>query len=147
MSQKSLQLEARVINLETVLAFVTESAGDLDWTGARLPNIQLVVEEAVVNVCKYAYPEGNGAIDISAEGDADSFRVRISDSGVPFDILSAPEPDLTADIAEREIGGLGCYLIRLLTDRVSYRRDGDRNTLELVFLREREPADGHGRNR
>jgi len=144
MLPRSLQLEARIVNLGSALAFVGECAAELDWAGARLPNIELVIEEAVVNVFKYAYPDGDGSVELSCAGDAESFLVRISDEGVPFDILAAPEPDLEADIEEREIGGLGCYLIRQLTDRVSYRRDGDRNLLELVFSRARETGAGLG---
>ncbi len=134
MLPRSVRLEARLENLETMLGFVAECSGSLPWTGSRAADIELVVEEAVVNICKYAYPEGNGAIDISCDGDAESFRIRISDSGVPFDLLSAHKPDLTADILEREIGGLGCFLIRTMTDDVRYRREGDRNLLELTFL-------------
>lgn len=137
MSLSSMHLEARVENLEAVLGFVTDCAGELAWTEKRLPDIELAVEEAVVNVCKYAYPEGNGSLELSAGGDDHSFFVGISDTGIPFDILSAAEPDLTAGIAEREIGGLGCFLIRTLSDRVLYRRDGERNILELTFLREK----------
>jgi anti-sigma regulatory factor (Ser/Thr protein kinase) len=137
MSQRSLRLEARIENLEAMLAFVAESAGKLGWLGERLPNIELAVEEAAVNVCNHAYPEGEGFIELSAGGSRDSFMVVINDAGIPFDILAAPEPDLTADITEREIGGLGCFLIRSLTDRVSYRREGERNILQLEFLREK----------
>lgn len=147
MPPRSLQLEARVVNLETVLTFVNEGAAELDWAARRLSDMTLVVEEAVVNVCKYAYPEGDGTVELSTWGDADAFHVSISDSGIPFDILAAPEPDLTADIEQREIGGLGCYLIRLLTDGVIYRREAGRNTLELTFLRERKPAHDPGGDR
>lgn len=142
MSLRSTHLEAKVENLEAMLEFVTGCAGELAWGEQRLPDIELVVEEAVVNVCKYAYPDGNGSLELSAGGDDHSFLVVIADSGIPFDILSATEPDLTASIDDREIGGLGCFLIRTLTDRVLYRRDGERNILELTFLRERVKKTG-----
>lgn len=138
MSLRSMHLEARVENLEVILGFVTDCAGELAWTEKRLTDIELVVEEAVVNVCKYAYPDGNGLLELSSGGDDHSFFVGISDTGIPFDILSAAEPDLTAGIDDREIGGLGCFLIRTLSDGVLYRRDGERNILELTFLRERK---------
>jgi anti-sigma regulatory factor (Ser/Thr protein kinase) len=137
MSLRVMRLEARVENLEAMLGFVTDCARELAWSEKRLPDVELVVEEAVVNVCKYAYPEGIGMLELSAGGDDHSFFVSITDSGIPFDILAAAEPDLTAGIDEREIGGLGCFLIRTLSDRASYRRDGGRNILELTFLRER----------
>jgi anti-sigma regulatory factor (Ser/Thr protein kinase) len=129
-----VKLEARIENLESILRFVAECAGSLPWTENRAADIELVIEEAVVNICKYAYPAGSGVVELTCDGDQDSFRIGISDSGVAFDILSAHEPDLTADILEREVGGLGCFLIRTMTDGVRYRRDGGRNLLDLVFL-------------
>jgi anti-sigma regulatory factor (Ser/Thr protein kinase) len=127
-----------------MLRFVADCAEELPWAVRRLSDIELVMEEAVVNVCKYAYPEENGQIDIRCEGDGSALRILIADSGVPFNILSAAEPDLSADILEREVGGLGCFLIRSMTDRVEYRRDGDRNLLELTFLPGGKPGGESG---
>ena len=61
------------------------------------------------------------------------FVVEIADSGIPFDILSLPDPDTTAEIMDREIGGLGVYFIRKMTDEVSYRRLDGRNILRVVL--------------
>ena len=62
-----------------------------------------------------------------------SFVVEIADSGIPFDVLSLPDPDTTAGIMDREIGGLGVYFIRKMTDEVSYRREEGRNILRVVL--------------
>jgi anti-sigma regulatory factor (Ser/Thr protein kinase) len=129
-----VRYEARIENLEGILRFVADCAGELPWATLRLSDIELVMEEAVVNVCKYAYPEGTGPVEIRCEGDGTALRIRIADEGVPFDILNAAEPDLSADIMERQVGGLGCFLIRSMSDGVEYRREGDRNLLELTFL-------------
>jgi anti-sigma regulatory factor (Ser/Thr protein kinase) len=127
-------MEARVENLPAILSFALECAEKLSWTEIRLADIELVIEEAVVNVCKYAYPDGDGLLEVSCQGDENSLHIRITDTGKPFDLLSAAEPDLNADILEREIGGLGCFLIRTLADTVTYHRDGEKNILELTFL-------------
>ncbi len=55
----------------------------------------------------------------------------IVDSGIPFDVLSVPPPDLDAPVMERPTGGLGIHLIKRLTDSAAYRREGGRNILEL----------------
>ena len=134
MRSRSVRYEARIENLEDILRFVADCAGELPWATPRLSDIELVMEEAVVNVCKYAYPEGTGPVEVHCEGDGTALRIRIADEGVPFDILNAEEPDLSADILERQVGGLGCFLIRAMTDGVEYRREEDRNILELTFL-------------
>jgi serine/threonine-protein kinase RsbW len=131
---RSVRYEARIENLEGILRFVADCAGELPWAVRRLPDIELVMEEVVVNVCKYAYPEETGQVEVRCEGDGTALRIRITDEGVPFNILNAAEPDLSADIMERQVGGLGCFLIRSMSDGVEYRRQGDRNLLELTFL-------------
>ncbi len=134
-------MEAQVENLPAILRFLVECADRLSWTENRLADIELVIEEAVVNVCKYAYPDGDGLLEVSCQGDESSLHIRITDTGNPFDLLSVAEPDLSADIMEREIGGLGCFLIRTLADDVTCRRDGERNVLELTFLPGKKKGD------
>ena len=92
----------------------------------------LAIEEAFVNVCNYAYPDHKGLIEVSCDKVDDSLVVEISDKGIPFNILLLPDPDISLDIADREIGGLGGYFIRRFTDSVSYRREDEKNILRLV---------------
>ncbi len=67
----------------------------------------------------------------------DSFVIEIIDSGVPFDITSLEDPVVTADISEREVGGLGGLLIRKLMNRAVYRREGNKNILRLTVQHDR----------
>jgi len=62
------------------------------------------------------------------------FVIEIRDKGIPFDSLSHPDPDITADIGNRETGGLGIFLIKKVADEVRYSRNGDMNVLTIVFL-------------
>ncbi|NMC75623.1 MAG: ATP-binding protein [Geobacteraceae bacterium] len=134
MPPRSVRYEARIENLAGILEFVTECAGEIPWAARRLPDMELVVEEAVVKVCRYAYPQGGGEVEVRCDGDDTAFSVLISDEGTPFNVLEAKEPDLSADILEREVGGLGCFLIRSMSDRAEYRREEGRNLLKLMFL-------------
>jgi len=52
-------------------------------------------------------------------------------------MTSLPDPDLTADIDERKMGGLGVFFIKKLTDEVRYRREHDRNILNLIIKKEK----------
>lgn len=137
MKQQTLQVEARIENLPAILEFTGTCATRAGFGAKRLAEVELVIEEAVVNICKYAYPGETGLIEITCRGDREALVVHITDTGVPFDLLAVAEPDLDADISDRQIGGLGCYLIKTLADEVISRRDGGRNVLELSFLAER----------
>lgn len=116
-----------------VLDFVTEAAAVAGLHPARLLHLQLAVEEVMVNICTYAYQVPPATVTISTSVAAGRFSVEITDKGVPFDPCTAPEPDCTADLAHRPVGGLGILLVRRMMDEVHYRRDHDQNILTMAI--------------
>jgi serine/threonine-protein kinase RsbW len=97
--------------------------------------LELAVEEAVVNICLYAYEVPPGELLVRIESGEERFVVDLIDEGVPFDPLAVEEPDLRAPAEERKVGGLGIFLVRRVMDEVAYRRDGSSNILRLVIRR------------
>lgn len=105
----------------------------LGFDEAYRNRLNLILEEALVNVIDYAYPEGeSGEIELRILHDAAGKIIfRISDSGTPFDPTLGGNADIQADIEERTIGGLGIFLIKNLSDNVSYSRVDGRNVLTI----------------
>jgi anti-sigma regulatory factor (Ser/Thr protein kinase) len=130
----SLIRSAKLENLDTIVGFVEEYADSCGLASKRKFGLLVAIEEAFVNICHYAYPVGAGDVKLTCSCDEEDFAVEIADSGIPFDVLSAPEPDTAAGITDRAIGGLGVHFIRKMTDEVSYRREAGRNILRLVLL-------------
>ena len=97
--------------------------------------LELAVEEAVVNICLYAYEVPPGELLVRVDSAEGQFVVELIDEGVPFDPLGVEEPDLVAPAGERQVGGLGIFLVRRVMDEVAYRRDGSSNILRLVIRR------------
>ena len=122
---------ACIDNLDKVIDFVEVCADRVGLKGMRKSRMLVAIEEAFVNVCHYAYPGGEGKVELACGSEGDVFVVEIADNGVAFNVLSLPDPNTTADIMERKIGGLGVYLIRRLTDDVSYQRKDGRNILRI----------------
>jgi serine/threonine-protein kinase RsbW len=133
MESETLIRAANLENLDAMVGFVEEYADRCGLDPKRKFGLLVAIEEAFVNVCHYAYPGGGGDVELVCGCDGGSFVVEIADSGIPFDILSLPDPDTTADIMDREIGGLGVYFIRKMTDEVSYRRAEGRNILHIIL--------------
>jgi anti-sigma regulatory factor (Ser/Thr protein kinase) len=99
----------------------------------RVTEIELAVEEALANICLYAYPDSSGEVEVRCVRDeTQHFLIELIDTGVPFDLLARSAPDLTVGTAQRQIGGLGIPLILALMDHVTYYREGDRNILRLA---------------
>jgi anti-sigma regulatory factor (Ser/Thr protein kinase) len=129
----SLKLLAKVAHLPQWTQFIVACAQEQGLPTKRLQDIELALEEALVNVCQYAYPETAGEVEVTCTVDAQQrFIIDIVDQGIPFDPLSLAAPALTDDLADRQVGGLGVFLIRRLMDEVSYRRVDDQNILQLI---------------
>jgi anti-sigma regulatory factor (Ser/Thr protein kinase) len=130
-----MQCTATIENLHLVTDFIEECADRFGLETSKKFGLLVAVEEAFVNICSYAYPDAEGETEVFCATEGDAFVFEVADSGSPFDILSLPEPDTTLDIMDREIGGLGVYFIRRLTDDVSYRRENGRNILRMALQR------------
>lgn len=128
-----IKLPAKLENLEMLVRSVTACAREHGFSDNNLPVIELAVEEAFVNICKYAYHDGEGAVEIRCKLDDDRFIIEIIDWGMPFDITSLPDPDITQNISERKIGGLGGFFIKKMADDIRYRREDNKNILTLVI--------------
>lgn len=132
-SPAEIRVPARLDNLYKLLAFVASCAKQLGAGEERIREIDLVMEELLVNIFNYAYPERPGEVAIACRADdAGRLLVEIADEGVPFDILSRDDPDREAGIEERAIGGLGIFFVRRLVQEIRYRREGGRNILTLT---------------
>lgn len=122
---------AKVACIPEITAFVTERAELAGLNPKRIMQLELVVEEAVINICNYAYEVPPGDVVVRVYEDARKFVLEFEDRGIPFDPLAVDEPDLKAGLDEREAGGLGIFLIRRMTDEVHYRRVGGQNILAV----------------
>ena len=106
-----------------------ENAMDMEMS----MNINLAVEEAVVNVMNYAYPEGTvGEVWIDASMADGLLTITIADRGSPFDPTGKEDPDINLPAEERSIGGLGILLVRQFMDTVTYQHTDGKNILTLV---------------
>ena len=131
----TLILPARIDSLPRGLALVVECATAAGFPPQRVMEIELAVEEALANICLYAYPGSNGEVEVRCTQDeTQHLLIELIDSGIPFDMLARPAPDFTVDAAQRQIGGLGIPLIRALMDNATYHREGARNILRLTVL-------------
>jgi anti-sigma regulatory factor (Ser/Thr protein kinase) len=108
-------------NLDPIRNFVGETAEQAGFSGREVYSIQLAVDEACSNVIEHAY-EGipDGDIEIICDVRPDRMTIVIHDHGREFDMSKVRKPNLSRDLEEREVGGLGVYLIRKLMDEVRF---------------------------
>ena len=125
---------AKVENLEQVLAFVDAELEKLDCSMKTQMQIDVAVEELFVNIAHYAYAPKEGTALIRVQSDEASQAVAITfiDSGIPYDPLAKPDPDVTLSAEDRQIGGLGIYMVKKSMDDMRYEYRDGQNVLKIV---------------
>ena len=130
--EKSIILANDISEITRLYEFIEEIGNDFSLSPDIVFNLNLVLEEAVVNVINYAYPkEEHQYIYLSASMKDGSIVLVLTDTGKEFDPTAAPEADITLSADERQIGGLGIFLIRQIMNEVKYERIEGKNVLTL----------------
>lgn len=119
-------------NLDQVLAFLDIQ---LESWGCPLRvqlQLDVAVEELFVNIASYAYGEKTGTAEIAMDLlPGQIIEITFRDSGIPYNPLEKPDPDVTKPAEEREIGGLGIYIVKKSMDEVLYRHEDGQNILTI----------------
>ena len=130
--KKSITLPNDVQTVPALNNFVDEVCEQAGFDMSMTMKMNLAIEEAVVNVMDYAYPEGTkGDVVVEATVDDQCLAFVIIDSGKPFDPTTKDDADTTLSAEERPIGGLGIFLVRQLMDELHYEYKGGKNVLRL----------------
>lgn len=135
--RKVLKIYNEITELSKVATLVKEVGEELQLTSELVFNLNLVLEEAVSNIIYYAYPgQLEQEIVVQAELMDKSLVFTLTDSGKPFDPTQVEEADITLSGEERQIGGLGIFLIKQIMNEVEYQRVDGKNvfTLKKVIM-------------
>ncbi len=130
---KKLVVEASDKNLDKVLVFVDEQLDALNCPAKAKIQINIALEELFVNISHYAYDPavGTAEVQVSAKSEPPAVEITFIDEGRPYDPLAKPDPDVTLSAEERQIGGLGIYMVKKSMDDVRYRYERGRNILTI----------------
>ena len=138
---RRLSLPASLDSLHHFLEFAHTGAEAADLSSADRERLDLVLEELLVNVARYAYPDGAGDVEVAyAVESPGRLLFELSDKGCIFNPLEKEEPDLAGPLENRPVGGLGIFLVRHLVDSLAYRRQNDCNVVSFRFPRPHPPG-------
>jgi serine/threonine-protein kinase RsbW len=141
-----MELKNDLAELIRLRDWFSEWSGPLSIDPKTLFHLNLVCDELITNTILYGYEAEDTAkhhIEVCLTVDGSDIELLITDDGVSFDPLSLPSADITLDLDERAIGGLGIHFVREVMDEITYERIGERNTVRLkVNGRQPEEAEG-----
>ena len=130
---EKITVEAVTENLEKVINFATEKLEEKNCPMKVSMQMELVIEEIFVNIADYAYhPEiGPATFCMEFEENPDAVLMTFIDGGKPYNPLEKKDPDINLGIEERDIGGLGIFLVKKNVDEISYQYSDSKNILSM----------------
>ncbi len=130
-NMKKMSFPAETGKLDDVLQFVGAELEKSRCSGRIQMQIELCVEEIFVNIANYAYAKRENDVLVTMKQEGDVLTLQFIDHGIPFDPLKQKTPDIKAAAREREIGGLGIFLVREKMDDVQYDYQNGKNILTM----------------
>jgi len=130
------QAEFRIKNKQDEIADLSKKIDEF-CTIHKIPKqvvfqLDLSLDELLTNTISYGFKDlEEHEIIITLELLDGTLSIEIHDDGIPFNPLEQPEPDLSQNIEERPIGGLGIYLVRNMMDVIDYRREECYNVMTI----------------
>ena len=130
---KELTIAATVENIEVVTDFVNEQLEALDCPMKAQMQIDIAIDELFSNIAHYSYNPEVGQATVRVEVVENPLAVTITfiDNGIPYDPLAKEDPDLTLSAEERQIGGLGIYMVKKSMDEITYEYKDGQNILSI----------------
>ena len=127
-----MTFEAAVESIPMVTEFVDAQLEAHDCSPKAQLQIDVAIDEILCNIAYYAYKPGTGSVTVQLEVKDGCAFLTFIDSGVPFNPLISKEPDVSLSAEERDIGGLGIFLVKKTMDELEYERHENQNVLKIV---------------
>ena len=132
-SIKRITIPAKTENIGDAINPIMDYLNELGAEHSASYKIEVALEEILVNIASYAYGDKEGTIKVEYEyiEESKTISITIIDEGKAFDPLKRNDPDTTLSAEERDIGGLGLYIVKKTMDEVKYQRINNQNVLIL----------------
>lgn len=129
-NQRRLKLPADNKNLYKMIDFLKSDMKKYNVSPKKQFNLVSAVEEIFANIAYYAY-EKSGEVIITTFVEDGVYYVQFSDKGKKYNPLKNKNPDISSDLKDRKIGGLGIFLAKKLSDKISYTYKNNQNILTI----------------
>lgn len=133
MIKHEIQIEAQREKLDELLDMIRIDLNLMCCPMDKQISLEICIEEIFVNIASYAYGEQTGMAFITEEVTNNSISLCFRDKGIPYDPLAKEDPDTTLSAEEREIGGLGVFMVKTMMDSVTYEYKDGFNCLTMTM--------------
>jgi anti-sigma regulatory factor (Ser/Thr protein kinase) len=127
-----VKIKNNIEEISRVCDKIREFCVEIGAPDEKYHDLVLILDEIVANVINYAYPDGKEhTFTLQMDKEGEYISITLVDDGIPFDPLSQEDPDVDSSIEERQIGGLGIFIVKQLSEVVEYSRVDDQNRLYI----------------
>lgn len=129
---KEITLPATVSNIAKVTEFVVAQLEEINCPPKTQIQIDVAIDELFGNIANYAYGDATGEATVRVESPIpSSIEITFIDSGVAYNPLEKQDPDTTLSAEERQIGGLGIFIVKKTMDEMKYKYEDGKNILTI----------------
>ncbi len=128
-AMKKINLVPTLDKLPEAVAFFEDTLSGADVPMKVIARVNVAVDEVFSNIARYS---GATSVTLGCALADGRVTLRFSDNGRPYDPTGKPDPDTTLSAEERDIGGLGIFMVKKTMDEVSYEYTDGLNILTLV---------------
>lgn len=132
---KEITIPAEKNNIDTINKFIDSEFKDYNYSEEFIRQIKIIVDEIFTNISSYAYTNDYSKtknMKLIIDKNPDEILLRFEDSGVPYNPLLRKKPDITLSVEKRNIGGLGIFLVKNMSDNIEYKYEHGKNILTII---------------
>ncbi|MCR5151375.1 MAG: SpoIIE family protein phosphatase [Clostridiales bacterium] len=125
--------KASIDDIPKVTEFVETELEKYGCDIKTINSINIVIDEIYSNISKFAYGENGGPVKVQVhkKKSHNSIELIFTDEGRPYNPLMKSDPNITLSAQEREIGGLGIFMVKKIMDEIKYEYIGGKNILTM----------------
>ena len=125
---KKINVTPQLESIDAIIAFVEECLAEQDAPMKVALQINIAVDEIFSNIARYS---GATSVSVGCEAKKNCVALRFADNGRPYDPTEKADPDITLSAKERDIGGLGIFMVKKTMDEVAYEHTDGFNILTI----------------
>lgn len=131
---KELHIESKLENIEKVTDFINTHLMSENATKNFCSSIDVVIDEIYSNIVNYSKltEDDKVSVKIEIDGIPKKITIQFVDAGIPYDPLTTKDPNVDAKVEERDVGGLGIFMVKKIMDDVHYEYKDNKNVLTLT---------------
>ena len=131
---KELTLETTIENVDKVIEFINKELDVFGCINKTKMEVNVAADEIFANIVNYAYKNkvGKATIKIELKDNPKAVVITFIDNGIPFNPLEKDDPNVSLAAEERDIGGLGIYIVKKSMDKVEYDYKDNQNIFKIT---------------